>query len=182
MKQVLKIFSTAFIVFLALAAGAVIFFVSQSKGDIEKVPSIFGYKPLTILSNSMQPEFNAGDVILIKPNLEPKINDVVTFKHPDGILVTHRIIDSSMENGQVVYITKGDNNNVQDDGRVTQESIIGVQTSVLPNAGHVAKFVSGPLGFILLIGLPVFLFLLIEIFQRTGVIASSKEEEVVTKG
>lgn len=177
MKKIVKYFSTFLLLILAVSAGAVIFFVSQSNGDIEKVPSVLGYKPLTILSNSMQPVFNAGDVILIKPELEPKVNDVVTFKHPDGILVTHRIIDTAVENGKEMFVTKGDNNNVQDEGLVARESIIGVQSVIVPNAGHVAKFVSGPIGFMLLIGLPIFIYLLIEIFQRTGIIGSSKKEE-----
>ncbi|MFE7060522.1 signal peptidase I [Sutcliffiella sp. NPDC057660] len=176
MKRIMKILSTLVLVFLALAAGLVIFFVSQSKGDIEKVPSVIGYKPLTILSNSMQPVFEAGDVILVKPGKKPTVNDVITFKHPDGILVTHRIIDSTEENGKTLFATKGDNNNIADEGLVAPESIIGVQTNIIPGAGHVAKFVSGPVGFILLIGVPVFLYLLIEIFQRTGIIGTRKEE------
>ncbi|CAG9620762.1 signal peptidase I [Sutcliffiella rhizosphaerae] len=174
-KGIMKVLSTLILIVLAIAAGLVIFFVSQSKGDIEKVPSVFGYKPLTILSNSMQPYFNAGDVILIKPDQPPKVNDVITFKHPEGILVTHRIIDTAVENGKNVFITKGDNNNTADELMVTSESILGVQTNIIPGAGHVAKFVAGPIGFILLIGVPIFIFLLIEIFQRTGIIGKRKE-------
>ncbi|WP_053073752.1 signal peptidase I [Bacillus sp. LL01] len=177
-KRIMKVLSTLILVFLAVAAGLVIFFVSQSKGDIEKVPSVFGYKPLTILSNSMQPVFEAGDVILIKPDQQPAVRDVITFKHPEGILVTHRIIDSTIENGKTFYITQGDNNNIADDVKVSPESVLGVQTNIIPGAGHVAKFVSGPIGFILLIGIPIFLYLLIEIFQRTGIIRTDKKEEV----
>ncbi|WP_404468889.1 signal peptidase I [Sutcliffiella horikoshii] len=176
--RIMKVLSTLILVFLALSAGLVIYFVSQSKGDIEKVPSVLGYKPLTILSNSMQPVFEAGDVILIKPDQKPEINDVITFKHPEGILVTHRIIDSTIENGKTFYITKGDNNNIADDVRVSPGSILGVQTNIIPGAGHVAKFVSGPIGFILLIGLPIFIYLMIEIFQRTGIIRTEQKEEV----
>lgn len=181
-KRIIKVLSTLVLIFLAVAAGLVIYFVSQSKGDIEKVPSVFGYKPLTILSNSMQPVFEAGDVILIKPDQQAAVNDVITFKHPEGILVTHRIIDTTIEDGKTYYITKGDNNNIADDMKVSPESILGVQTNIIPGAGHIAKFVSGPVGFILLIGIPIFLYLMIEVFQRTGIIRSEQEKEVSNLG
>ena len=179
MKKAIKITSTLLLILLALAAGTVIYFVATAKGDIEKVPSVLGYKPLTILSNSMQPAFNAGDVILINVNSEPTINDVITFKHPDGMLVTHRLIESTVENGETFYIAKGDNNNVKDDVLIPRQDILGVQKVIVPGAGYVAKFVAGPIGFFLLIAIPLLIFVSIVIFEKLGVIGqpANKEEE-----
>lgn len=152
-----------------------VFYVFQSKGNIEKVPSVLGYKPLSILSNSMQPKFNAGDVILINENKTPEVNDVITYKHPEGILVTHRITERVEEDGKVFFKTKGDNNNVDDGVLVEKSQILGVQTFVITNGGYVAKFVAGPIGFILLIMIPLLAFLIIEIFERTGVLNREKQ-------
>ncbi|MBO9128497.1 signal peptidase I [Bacillus sp. 165] len=172
----MKVTSTLFMVILAIAAAAVLFFVFQSKGNIEKVPSIFGYKPLTVLSNSMQPTFSAGDIVLINVDTEPKVNDVITYKHPDGILVTHRIVKTEEKDGKVFFRTKGDNNNVEDDVFVSRESILGVEAISIPKAGYVAKFVSGPVGFILLVAFPLFMFLILEIFQRLGIIGKKETD------
>lgn len=179
MKKIMKLVSTIILICLAISAASVIFIVIQSKGDIEKAPSVFGYKPLTILSNSMQPTFDAGDVILINTEKSPTVKDVITYKHPDGIIVTHRATNIVEKEGSTYFEAKGDNNNVGDEILIPQEDILGVQNVVIPKAGYVAEFVSGPIGFFLLIALPILGFIIIEIFQRLGIIGSKKEKQQV---
>jgi signal peptidase I len=174
----MKIVSTSSLILLLLGAIIVIYIVFTSKGEVDKAPAILGYKPLTILSNSMQPAFSAGDVILINENKEPKVKDVITYKHPDGILVTHRIIKKVEKNGKTFFEAKGDNNNVDDELLIPSENILGVQKFIIPNAGYVAKFVSGPVGFFLLIALPLLIVVVLEIFQRLGIIRSKKDEVI----
>ncbi|SFA92326.1 MULTISPECIES: signal peptidase I [unclassified Bacillus (in: firmicutes)] len=174
MKKGIKIVSTTFLICVGLLVLTMVYYFFQSKGNVEKIPSVFGYKPLSILSNSMQPKFNAGDVIIINVNDEAVVNDVITYKHPDGILVTHRIIDSIEKDGKLFFKTKGDNNNVDDGILVGKSDIVGVQVFVIPNGGYVAKFVAGPIGFVLLILIPLLAFLIIEIFERTGILNREK--------
>ncbi|WP_100373919.1 signal peptidase I [Bacillus sp. FJAT-45037] len=176
MKKLLKYLSTLLLIVLALGAAAVIYFVIQADGDVEKAPSVFGYKPLTILSNSMQPAFDAGDIILINEKVEPSVGDVITYKHPDGILVTHRAIDLNESNGQMMFRAQGDNNNVEDNINIPREDILGVQTHIIPNAGYYAQFVAGPIGFFILIAVPILAVIIIEIFQRLGIIGNKKEK------
>jgi signal peptidase I len=132
---------------LVIASGTVIYFLAQSKGNIEKVPSLFGYKPLIELSNSMKPTFQAGDLVLIKVNQEPKVKDVVTYKRAAGRFITHRIVRMTTKDGKPLFITKGDGNNAEDDGYVAREHILGVETFSIPNVGSVSKFVSSWFGF-----------------------------------
>ena len=40
------------------------------------------------------------------------------------------------------FLTKGDNNNVEDSWKVKPDSLIGEVDVILPNAGFVAKFIS----------------------------------------
>jgi signal peptidase I len=178
LKRALKISSRIVLLILVLAVAAILVFIFQAKGNIEKVPSVFGYKALTILSNSMEPEFNAGDVILINNKLEPKLNDVVTYKHPDGILVTHRIVETVKKNGEVFFKTKGDNNNVDDQILIPRRNILGIQKIIIPKAGYIAKFVSSPIGFFIFIAVPLLILIIIEIFQRLGLIREKKPEQI----
>lgn len=178
MKRALKISSRIVLLILVLAVAAILVFIFQAKGNIEKVPSVFGYKALTILSNSMQPEFNAGDVILINNKLEPKLKDVVTYKHPDGILVTHRIVETVKKNGEVFFKTKGDNNNVDDHILIPRRNILGIQKIIIPKAGYIAKFVSSPIGFFIFIAVPLLILIIIEIFQRLDLIREKKPEQI----
>ena len=65
---------------------------------------IFGYKAYNITTNSMEPNINKGDIILIKkPKKEEKIKigDVISFKN-DGQIITHRIVDISDTNGVLI--------------------------------------------------------------------------------
>src|SRR5699024_6401419 len=67
----------------------------------------FGIQILIVSSNSMKPEFQKNDIIIIKEEKEYNIGDIVTFIDKEGNLVTHRIIEK-YENA---FYTKGDNNN-----------------------------------------------------------------------
>ena len=146
------------------------FYFIQAKGNIEKVPSIFGYRALTVMSNSMQPIFSAGDIIVIKNNQEPKVNDIITYKHPDGILVSHRVIQIVKKNGKAFYKTKGDNNNVNDHILVPGQDILGIEKMIIPKAGFAAKFVSSPIGIFIFVILPILALLSILIFEKLGLI------------
>ncbi|MGG3470162.1 signal peptidase I [Neobacillus pocheonensis] len=175
MKKVTKTLSFTIILLILLFAILFGYFFFQSKGNIDKTPSIFGYKPLTILSNSMQPTFNAGDVVLINVNNVPQINEVVTYKQPDGRLITHRIIKNLNKNGKTYFQTKGDNNNTPDDELIPTSRIIGVEKFVIPKVGYIAQFVSGPIGFFLFIVLPILLLVIIQIFKWLGLIGSKEQ-------
>lgn len=87
----------------------------------------FGIEILKVESNSMAPNFNKEDLIIIKEEKEYEVGDIITFKTLDGIYVTHRIIEKD-ENG---FITKGDNNNTKDDEKVTKEQICGKVVFIL---------------------------------------------------
>lgn len=124
----------------------------------------------------MKPTFSAGDIILINVISEPQVDDVITYKHPDGILVTHRILEKVNKEGQAFFKVKGDNNHVEDDALVPKSAIVGIQQFVIPNVGYVTKFVAGPIGFFLLIVAPLLTLIIIEIFQRLGLIGNKKEQ------
>jgi signal peptidase len=92
---------------------------------------LFGWKPVVVLSDSMEPTFTSGKIILVKEkNESPEINDIVMFKQKKFGLneyVTHRIVGKD-ESG---YITKGDANNCEDFGRLQEGDIVGTVEYIL---------------------------------------------------
>ena len=51
--------------------------------------------------------------------------DIISFRK-DGEIITHRIIrKETNENGNEVYITKGDNNSIEDKGSISYQDIEG---------------------------------------------------------
>lgn len=105
------------------------------------VAGIFKYKPTAIVSNSMYPIYQRGDVVIIeKVNTKNIKNlkkyDIIEYKL-DNIIVTHRIIYIEKHNdGTVLYITKGDNNNIVDKEKVTQKQVNGIVKFKVPKVGY----------------------------------------------
>ena len=105
------------------------------------VAGIFKYKPTAIVSNSMYPIYQRGDVIIIEKvntkNIKKlKKYDIIEYKL-DNIIVAHRIIYIEKHNdGTVLYITKGDNNNIVDKEKVTQKQVNGIVQFKVPKVGY----------------------------------------------
>lgn len=127
------------------------------------IPSVLGYSYLTVLSGSMEPEFSAGDVLVIHKEEHYAKGDVIAF-YEDGMLISHRIIDE----GQEGFITKGDANNVPDDELVMPEQIAGKMVLSIPGLGKVILFLRTPLGMILFVLLGIAMVMLPERIGRNN--------------
>lgn len=108
-----------------------------------KLFELIGYRSYTVLSGSMEPEFYPGDLVITKHKnkTDIQINDIVTYRDNDGVIITHRIIEETPEG----YITKGDNNNVEDADILTKENIIGEVKFSIPKVGYIMNFLSKPM-------------------------------------
>ena len=109
----------------------------------DKLFEIIGYRSYTVLSGSMEPEFYPGDMVITqhKNKADIQINDVVTFRDNEGVIITHRIMEKTPEG----YITKGDNNNVEDADILTEDNIIGEVKFSIPKIGYIMNFLSKPM-------------------------------------
>jgi signal peptidase I len=117
---------------------------------------------LTVLSGSMSPAINTGDMIIISkvnPN-KIEIGDIISFQKQGTMLFTHRVV--GIEDG-LRFITKGDANNVPDSGFAAAKDIVGKVVVTLPKIGYLRDFVRSPLGFALLIIIPGVLIVVTEV-------------------
>lgn len=87
---------------------------------------IFPIKPVAIASGSMEPELYVGDVVVIKKcnSNDVEEGDIIEYKM-EGYTIIHRIKHKNQKNGQFIFITQGDNNNVEDSEPVLEEQLIG---------------------------------------------------------
>lgn len=143
-------------------------FVIQMVTQPNQPPSFFGYKIFTVLSNSMNPDFGTGDLIVVKSKSASEVhpNDVITFKTDHGKSITHRVVDIKHRNESTFFVTKGDNNNVRDSNLVPAESLVGKKVFVIAYGGFIAKFIKSPAGFMLCIVLPLIIYAGLEIYER----------------
>lgn len=105
------------------------------------LPMFFGYKPLVVLTGSMEPSIQTGGIIYYhKTNKdELKQGDVIVYSFGQS-KVAHRI-NSIDETGQ--YETKGDANNTVDAVKVNYSNIEGKVAKVtIPYVGYYVRFVN----------------------------------------
>lgn len=132
----------------------------------DEIPSFFGWKPFIVLSGSMETEIYAGDVAVVKEadTASLKKGDIIAFKSGE-IVITHRIYDIIQEEGETRYITKGDNNNAEDNGYVLPEQIEGVYQFKISRLGNLAMFIQTPIGMIVCLSVPFIILVLVQIID-----------------
>ena len=130
----------------------------------DEIPSFFGWKPFIVLSGSMETEIDAGDVAVVKETdtASLKKGDIIAFKSGE-IVITHRIYDIIQEEGETRYITKGDNNNAEDNGYVLPEQIEGVYQFKISRLGNIEMFIQTPIGMIVCLSVPFIILVLVQI-------------------
>ena len=102
--------------------------------------SILGFRQYVVATGSMEPEYNIGDVIIIreKPEEEIKIGDIINYTSENGIdTITHRVVDIIEKDGQNYYKTKGDNNNSEDSKLVDYSQVKGTLVFKISKLGTV---------------------------------------------
>lgn len=190
MKKVLnrigKIISSALFVILMLIIALIIIYIVRikvlaSSGRLGEVRTNF----YTILTQSMYPKIQAGDIIITYRNDNDiyNVDDVITFvstaNASNGITITHRVIEVSTLNGEYYYRTKGDNNNTADSSSVKANNVIGKVIFKIPKAGYIQQFLVTRTGWIVAIVLPclgIVIYDILKIFRLAGKKKQKKEQ------
>jgi signal peptidase I len=118
---------------LALLLGAVLIVSFVSAHFRGEVPRIGNYSVMHIVSESMEPTIEKDTYVLIKrvaPE-EVKKGDIICFYSTDptiyGYPNTHRVVEEPrMQDGNLVFDTKGDHNLIPDKEPAQAEHLIGV--------------------------------------------------------
>ena len=117
--------------------------------------SLFGFRIYRVISGSMQPALQIGDVIIVKKSNNYSERDIITYSK--GLTtITHRII--AINNDEV--ITKGDANEV-DDKPINKEQIVGKFFFRISNFSLFSIILSKNVIYLIMIFLLVLIFLLV---------------------
>lgn len=126
MKKTLGILIIMVIIILSICV------IKNRQVLFEKLP----VRLLIVKSNSMYPTLQKGDFILIKRNNDYKKGDIITYDYESNYLVTHRIIEKNNN----FFITKGDNNNSEDDKFIQLDNIKGKVILILNRKNQISIF------------------------------------------
>lgn len=102
------------------------------------IPVIWGYKPLVIVSGSMEKVLKVGGILYYKDIDKDKfeVGDILVYRSNDHI-VSHRVTEKT----KLGYVTKGDVNE-ESDGIIDKSNILGKGTNwSLPYIGYYANFI-----------------------------------------
>lgn len=139
-------------------------------------PHVFGYRTLTMLTGSMAPEIDPGDVVVVTPLATAEVTKgmVITYQIPVGThaLITHRVISvTHATDGSVTINTKGDANTAADPWTATLQGGTAYQVrGVVPVIGNLIRVLRTPgVTDVLLYGAPALLagWLLLSIWRPT---------------
>ena len=104
----------------------------------------FGYlgtQPTVIYSGSMRPNIDVGDIVLVSETdiKEIKVGDIIQFKTENVPLpIIHRVYNIHQEDYNLVFITKGDDNDNPDMDPVSPEQIMGKVIFNIPKIGWIS--------------------------------------------
>jgi signal peptidase len=174
MKIVKKILTTIILIILLCILFVSGVIIVNSYVHPNEVPSFFGWKPFIVLSGSMEKEILTGDMVIVKEvdTSTLKEGDIIAFKS-DDIVITHRILRIENVDGEVRYITKGDNNNTEDTSYVLPKNVEGLYKFRIGRLGNLAMFMQTPTGMVVCISIPLIMLILIQ------AIGSKKERKLM---
>ncbi|EMA06216.1 signal peptidase I [Haloferax denitrificans] len=163
---------------LAAAArvlGGVVLLVAVALVVVLAAPQAFGADAsYTVLSGSMSPTFDAGDVVVVRdvPPADISEGDIITYREAGSAItdertdrVTHRVVAVDRSGDSPVFRTKGDANEDVDSDPVTADRVVGRVWFHVPYLGLAAQFVQSGLGLVLFVILPGALLVVTELYS-----------------
>lgn len=156
--------------------------IAKSYINQNEVPNVAGTLPLIVLTDSMYPEIESGDLIICHTE-EPEniqVRDVIAFFDPAGngsTIVTHRVVEVTEQNGVLAWRTKGDNNNTEDRLLVTADKLVAVYEGTrLAGFGNVALFMQSTPGLIVCVVCPILLLVGYDMLRRRAYEKANKKD------
>lgn len=153
-----KIFKRVILIIL------IILFVVNLILSFEENTHILGFYMFNIVSESMEPTFFKDDLVVVKKielsNLQK--GDIITFRQEDRI-ISHRIVKIIIEKGKIKFITKGDNNEVQDKESIEINNIYGKVVFSIPKIGKLIHYIQNSRGFINIFIFVIIVFVLVSL-------------------
>lgn len=143
-SKIFKILFFTIAIIILVIAGTIMY---KANTNPNKVPDVFGYKPMIVLSGSMETSIHTGDLVFVKivDTTTLKENDVIAFRNEENTVTTHRIVEIVYENGKQYFKTKGDANNAEDMNLVEMEDVEGIYVGRIARAGNFLMFMQKPI-------------------------------------
>ncbi len=126
MTYLKKIFKSIAYAFLVLLVSLCVYTFIATDIMKKDYVNVFGYTYFVVKTGSMSGTLEIDDIIIVKIDDNPKINDIITYVNDDGEIITHRLIRKTGNK----LIAQGDVNNAEDNP-ITKDRLIGIVKLVI---------------------------------------------------
>ena len=159
-NKVINIIRTILNVVIGVVLAAFIVVVCLQRFSDNKI-SFFNYRMFTVVSESMKPKYDIGDVLIAK-EIEPskiKVGDTISYQGMTGDLankvITHQVVKIEIdENGKYLFHAKG-LANIVEDPVLSEDQVYGVVVYKSFVLSLVYRIVGTSIGFYLFIIVPI---------------------------
>lgn len=145
------------VIFLALLLGLFLILFA---------PRWWGIDLRSVASGSMGPTIPVGSMVVIEPVEIEKIlpGDIITFQSSEIMnrVVTHRVVEVTVMEGERAFRTKGDANDDPDLNLLPASKMLGRVLFDLPYLGFLSQFIHTRQGWLLIIIIPAAILILLE--------------------
>ena len=98
----------------------------------------------------MYPNISKGDVVVVEQLKAEELKDIIVgevlvFRHNE-IIIVHRVTKITESNGKLLFRTKGDNNNAEDNYDIEESQVVGVARFKIPFIGQPSVWLSEVIG------------------------------------
>jgi len=180
-KEMIKLIGT---IFFFIFSGLLVLFVLIEAFIPNMTVKVFQFKPYTVITESMEPVINVGDMAIVTNPTANKLDklevgDIITFNadidyNGTKEVVTHYIF-SITENteGERIIRTNRYGSTTPDPWILGDSDVLGVYAFRIPFLGNVANFIKSPYGIVAIV---------VNILVIGGIVylvKSGKKEELV---
>lgn len=139
-KSVFNLLGNAIVLLLTVAAifSVISLFICKQTGQTY---NIFGFKPVVIMTGSMEPTVKTNSIVIVKRTDDIKEDDMILFDEGHGNFVLHRYNRTDEKTGKI--ITKGDANSTEDFSLLDQDKVFGKAVVVMNFVAPIVHMITG---------------------------------------
>lgn len=182
-NPVLKLINNIVYVILFLIVASVLFVVILQRASNNDI-ALGGIRIFNIVSESMVPKYNIGDVLVVK-SIEPqniKVGDDIAYIGQESTfnqkIVTHQVIRIDYENGEYIFHTKGIAN-ILEDPLVHQNQVFGKVVYKIWILSLISKILSNVYVVFFGIFVPIVILIFWTILKLKGLVEVEEYEEEI---
>lgn len=182
-NSVLKLINNIVYVILFLIVASVLFVVILQRASNNDI-ALGGIRIFNIVSESMVPKYNIGDVLVVK-SIEPqniKVGDDIAYIGQESTfnqkIVTHQVIKIDYENGEYIFHTKGIAN-ILEDPLVHQNQVFGKVVYKIWILSLISKILSNVYVVFFGIFVPIVILIFWTILKLKGLVEVEEYEEEI---